>query len=427
VSNRQSRIGIVSFRQTGTDGVSLEIAKWSKILEDLGHECFYFAGDEESQCNENTYWVPEAHFKHPEIKSLHEWLFGRSLRSAETSQDVQRLKDHFKGHLEEFVYPPDGPRLDLLIAENVLSIPMNVPLGLALTDLIGEKGIPTIGHHHDFYWERGRFRDNAIPDYLAAAFPPILPSVNHVVINSFGASELALRTGLSSTLIPNVMDFKNPPAGPDGYADDLPTELDIDGYLLLQPTRVVPRKGIERAIELARRLERLGFECTLVISHSYDDEDSDYKDSLEEFAELMGGVPVRFAAERVAHQRDSMRDGSKVYSLADIYQKADLVTFPSMVEGFGNAFLEAIYYRRPIVVSTYDIYRRDIRPKGFEVIEFGDYITEDAVRRAQDVLCNPALASEMTEKNYELGRRYFSYQTLEKRLVALISECLGDY
>ena len=35
---------------------------------------------------------------------------------------------------------------------------------------------------------------------------------------------------------------------------------------------------------------------------------------------------------------------------------ADLVTYPSTFEGFGNAFLEAIYYCRPIVVNTYSIY-----------------------------------------------------------------------
>jgi hypothetical protein len=91
------------------------------------------------------------------------------------------------------------------------------------------------------------------------------------------------------------------------------------------------------------------------------------------------------------------------------------------VEGFGNAFLETIYYRRPIVISTYEIYRRDIQPKGFRVIEFGDFITEDTIHQAQAVLRDPALAAEMTAHNYELGYRYYSYRVLENCLVVLMN------
>ena len=39
------RIGFISTRFHGTDGVSLEASKWGKVLEkDLGHECFWFGG-----------------------------------------------------------------------------------------------------------------------------------------------------------------------------------------------------------------------------------------------------------------------------------------------------------------------------------------------------------------------------------------------
>jgi glycosyltransferase involved in cell wall biosynthesis len=101
------------------------------------------------------------------------------------------------------------------------------------------------------------------------------------------------------------------------------------------------------------------------------------------------------------------------------------VTYPSTVEGFGNAFLEAIYYRRPIVMSTYEIFRRDIEPKGFRVIGFEDFITEETVCQAQAILRDPALAAEMTQHNYELGRRYYSYRILEKSLVVLLNQILG--
>ena len=420
MDNRPSRIGFVSTRLAGTDGVSLETVKWSSILTGLGHECFYFAGESDWP-EERTLLVPEAHFKHPEIQTLHTDLFDDYIRSSQTSRRIQEIKDHLKDRLYEFIR---SFRLDLLIAENVLSIPMNIPLGLALTELIAETNIHTIAHHHDFAWERGRFKVTAASDYQLGAFPPILPPIHHVVINSYAARQLALRTGISSMLIPNVMDFDSLPPEPDAYTADLRSALGIgpDEYLLLQPTRVVPRKRIELTIELTRRLD---LQCTIVISHSSGDEGTAYETYLRDYANLMG-VRMLFATEVIAHHRGQAPDGRKIFSLADVYQEADLVTYPSTVEGFGNAFLETLYYCRPIVMSAYEIYRRDIQPKGFQVIEFGDFITEDTIHRAQTVLRDPALAAEMTAHNYELGRRHYSYRALEKRLVALISECLGD-
>ncbi len=411
------RIGFVSTRLAGTDGVSLETAKWSKILTELGHECFYFAGESEWP-EERTHLVPEAHFTHPEIQKLNEDLFDNYIRAPGTSYKIQTLKDHLKTHLYRFKSNFD---LELLIVENALSLPVNIPLGLALTELIAETELPTIGHHHDFTWERGRFAVNAAADYLRAAFPPTLSSIRHVVINSAAGRQLARRTGASSTLIPNVMDFDTLPPEPDGYADDLRSALGIrpGEYFLLQPTRIVPRKRIERAIELVRWLD---LECALVISHASGDEGTAYETYLRDYANLMG-VRLIFASDVMDYYRDQRPDGRKIFSLADAYQQADLVTYPSTVEGFGNAFLETIYYRRPIVMGIYAIYRIDIQPKGFKVIGFEDVISEDTVHQAQAILRDPALASEMVDHNYELGRRHYSYRTLENRLVALINEC----
>ena len=74
-----------------------------------------------------------------------------------------------------------------------------------------------------------------------------------MVINSSADNQLSLRTGISATIIPNVMDFKTPPPPPDDYARDVRQALGLeaDERFILQPTRVVERKGIEHAIERA--------------------------------------------------------------------------------------------------------------------------------------------------------------------------------
>jgi len=102
------------------------------------------------------------------------------------------------------------------------------------------------------------------------------------------------------------------------------------------------------------------------------------------------------------------------------------VTYPSSIEGFGNAFLEAVYYRRPIVLNRYSVFEVDIEPKGFRVVGFDNYISAATIRDACRLLQDRALAAEWAELNYGLAARHFSYEVLERRLMALLSECLGE-
>ena len=112
------------------------------------------------------------------------------------------------------------------------------------------------------------------------------------------------------------------------------------------------------------------------------------------------------------------------YSLWDVYPHADFITYPSLYEGFGNAFLEAIYYRKPIVVNTYSIYMMDIQPKGFDVIELDGYVTEEAVVKTRAILEKSEMCEAMVEKNYKIATRYYDYSELRRKLRPLIHESL---
>jgi glycosyltransferase involved in cell wall biosynthesis len=403
-------VGFVSTRIAGTDGVSLELEKWANVFEKLGLNCFYFAG-ELDRPPERSYLVDEAHFTHPEIKEIHNKIFGVTTRDRAVSKKIYQLAIKLKDHLYDFV---DKFGIDLIISQNANTIPLNIPLGIALTEFIAETGIRTLAHHHDFYWERDRFMVNAVSDYLSMAFPPVLPSIEHIVINSVADAQLSLRTGISAHIIPNVMDFDNPPPPPDEYTLDVKKALGIeaDELFVLQPTRVVQRKGIEHAIEL---IHRLGRKAKLVISHASGDEGYDYEQRLIEYSKLMK-VNTIFVSEIINEQRGTTTDGRKIYTLEDVYPYADLVTYPSTFEGFGNAFLETLYFKKPIVVNTYSIYITDIKPKGFSVIEIDGYVTEKAVELTKQILEDPALCQKMVDHNYELGKQYFSYTVLERIL-----------
>lgn len=415
------RIGFVSTRFAGTDGVSLESAKWAQVLEPHGHTSYWYGGilDRVPEC---SLLVPEASFAHPDIAAINAEVFGKLTRTPQMTRRLFDMSQVIKETLYTFV---DRFSINIMVVENALCIPMNLPLGIALTHFIVETGIPTIGHHHDFFWERDRFSVSSVPDVLEKAFPPVLPSLQHVTINSKAEQDLAMRKGVSSVLIPNVLDFENPPQAEDGYANDLREQIGIapEDILILQPTRVIPRKGIERAIELVAELNDP--RCKLVITHEAGDEGLDYERMLRRIAKR-AQVDLRFVSTRISDERETGPDGKKLYSLWDVYRHADLVTFPSLYEGFGNALLEAFYCRKPVVVNRYAVFIADIEPKGFKVIPMSGYLTPESLAEVRRVIDDAAYRQEMVDHNYELGKVYYSYRVLRRKLRTLVFQLTGE-
>ena len=415
------RLGFVSTRFHGTDGVTLEAKKWAHILHGLGHESFWMAGLLDTPPG-RSHLAPLAHFNHPRVAALQTKLFGVNTRPRVVTDEIQAIKNELKDELYRFI---EKFRIEVLVPQNILAIPMHVPLGLAMTEVLAETGLPAIAHHHDFAWERERFVISAVNDYLRAAFPGALPGVEHVVINSMAQKELARRCSRSAAIIPNVLDFETPAPGLDDYNRDLRREIGLaeTDWLILQPTRVVARKGIEHAIELVRRLNDP--RAKLVISHPAGDEGNAYMQMLRDRIED-ARIDVRFIAERVGENRGITTDGKKIYTLFDVYPHADLVTYPSLYEGFGNAFLEAIYFRKPIVVNAYAVFARDIDPLGFKTIAMAQLVTRQVVDQTREVLNNAALREEWAKTNYDLGMKYFSYSVARRKLAARLANLFGE-
>lgn len=416
----KKNIGFISFRLSGTDGVSLETKKWAEVFERNGCNCYYYGGELDTP-EDVSFVQQEAHFTYPPIVEMYKECFGNSIRPRGLTTELHRYREILKQSLYEFV---ERFKIDILIPENAITIPLNISLGMAITEFIAETGIYTIAHHHDFFWERKRFLRNCVWEYLNQSYPPHLNSIKHVVINTSAANQLALRTGISSTLIPNVMEFETAAPGIDDYNVDVREALgvDKDELLVLQPTRVVQRKGIEHAIELVARLE---LPATLVISHASGDEGYEYQTRVKEFADLLG-IKAIFVDQIIGDERGLTPDGKKIYSLQDVYPHADLVTYPSLIEGFGNAFLETIYFKKPVLVNNYSIYSHDIKPLGFKVIEMDNFISAATVLETKELLADPERIRTMVETNYALGMQYFGFRVLETKLRYLVKAFFGE-
>lgn len=431
------RIGFISTRFAGSDGVSLESAKWAAVLHGYNHSIFWYAGRLDRPA-EASMCVPEAFFAHPENEWISQRIWGRNVRERIVTRRIRDLAEYLKETLYEFV---DRFEISLLVIENALSIPMHLPLGAALTEFLAETRLPAIGHHHDFYWERSRYAVNAVHDLLDACFPPRDPNLRHVVINQAALEELSWRRGVPSVLIPNVLDFEKPPRRlPRKAIEELRQCLGLkpNQYMILQPTRVVPRKGIEHAIQL---VEMLGEEkYVLIVSHEAGDEGLEYRHALTQTAHD-AGVDLRFivaeargiaekdpvSAYRDPKHREEVRKRWQEgrFTLGEIYQCADLVTYPSLYEGFGNAFLEAVYYGVPLLVNRYATFTRDIEPKGFKVIAMEGFVSQHVVEEVRKVLADPQRRKEMARHNYDRARRFYSYAVLRRSLRTLIMGIRG--
>lgn len=415
------RIGFISTRFAGTDGVSLESAKWARVLWDFRHRSFWYGGRLDRDPGVSL-CIPEAHFGFPENQWINARIWGCTHREAIVSRRIRDLSEYLKSTIYDFVRQFD---IEILIIQNALTIPMHIPLGAAITEFLAETHLPCIAHHHDFYWERQRFSVNAIPDYLDASFPPRNYDMQHVVINLAAQEELSWRKGIPSILIPNVFDFENPPPSVnDTYSADVRESLGLqpDDVMILQPTRIVPRKGIEHAIKLVQMLGNPRYK--LVISHEAGDEGYEYHAMLAEMA-AKAGVDLLFVSTRIGERRQRDADGKKIYTLWDLYPHAGLITYPSLYEGFGNAFLEAVYFKIPVVLNRYAIFARDIEPKGFKVPVMDGFVSTQVLNDVRRLLEDGDYRQAAMDHNYRLAARFYSFSVLRRGLRTLITNITG--
>jgi hypothetical protein len=130
MAGQQRRIGFVATRLLGTDGVTLEAAKWIRVLEGEGHRCFFLSGEGDGGGAVSVV-VPEMHFQHPEVQEIYLTAFTSRIRPPATTERIHQLAKHLRQAIARFVEAFD---VEILIVENALAIPLNLPLGLALTE-----------------------------------------------------------------------------------------------------------------------------------------------------------------------------------------------------------------------------------------------------------------------------------------------------
>lgn len=445
-------IMMIHYKCGGTDGVSLEMDKWKKTFEKMGHKVYYLAGE-----LNNKLIYPSLYHITDISKRFYSYSFEGEHSFAnekEYKKSVQIEVNKIKPIINSFI---NDHKIDLVVVQNIWSVAMNVALAIALEEVIEQNNVKVLAQHHDFFWERKKgvhFGSDYAKQIATEFLPPTNPNYKHVVINQQGHDTLLKRKNLESSIVANVFDFKAPLWEKDSYNSDFKTSLGFneDDIIILQATRVVNRKAIELAIDVVNKMNLLkkqliGKElynnkifndksnfCLVLAGYDLDDSTQTYLSRLKKHA-LSRDVDLRVISDRISHEREIVAN-QKIYSLWDCYVYCDLITYPSYWEGWGNQFLEGLFAKVPMIVYEYPVFITDIKDKGFDYISLGNsykvnsdtnlvYIEEDilikAAKSATDFLFNKEKRQVSTNKNFEIGKKYFSMECLYKELNTIIN------
>lgn len=440
------KVLISHYRIGRTDGVSLEIQKRVDVLKHLGCDVVLAGGPVSSGVD---YIIDDLEFDSLEINRIKKNAFTRLTdypSGSELLSHINRVAERIYHKLKK-IAELENP--DVLMIHNILSHGRHIAAAKGYYYLIRETGLQTLSTHHDFYWERPEFIEATCPeitDYLQKYVPIKHEAVQHAVINSIAKRNLSERSGMESIIIPDTFDFNQTPWVEDYFSSSFLEDFNLQNHdiIFIQATRIVERKNVESAIDLIKELsgrsymERLQDKTlyngkktdkssrVVLLVAGYAEEDSiPYFERLKEYA-AESGIEVRFIGARVGVER-SFSGGKKIYSLWDCYVFSDAVVYPSIIEGWGNQFIEAVFARLPVVLFEYHVFKTDIAPLGFNYISLGDRFNrnpenrfvelpgdalQDAAEKITDLLLNPS-AEKLMEENFVLGKKNNSYEHLE--------------
>jgi glycosyltransferase involved in cell wall biosynthesis len=398
---------------------------------------------------------------------IHKEIINR-FNDAEPSEAFDRLI-HQKASLARDIIAEFVQRnsIDILIAHNtshLYNFVTAVGLGYYFEDLRKQNIIwpKILVWWHDSYFEREQYANpGAIVQkylkYLPGTYVDGIvfinttqPEIAKKLFRKFGIKRIDEYFRERTVIIPNThdpnWDWKNqdwtrgelifPPQ--DNYNDSffdsigMKTLIQQAGYtlkdtlVLLQHTRIVPRKKIEFAIDLAFELEKKFVakgdkKCiVLLVSGHSGDEQALYKEFLTSYFKLKkeefgsSSVFLIFGEDHILSHRDIIVD-KKYYNFAEIpsiiASIGGIGTYFSQVEGFGNNLLEMLAAGLPVVINKYGVYKTDLEPLGFNL----PYMEEN--------IMDPKLI----EVTYKIATDYKYRNQLVFHNIRTLSEKLGNH
>ncbi len=470
------KIGIIHSLIGKNDGVSIVIDQTVNAMVeymgiDLGN-IFFLAAHSSPRFNATTneiFW----HKNH-----IHKIILENYSCTPKKNLDelIHKNALYAKKLIKEFVEEND---IDLIIAHNT-SHPYNfitaVGLGYYMEEL-HKQGIiwpKVLTWWHDSYLERERFKkpNKVISKYLQylpgiyvdgiAFLNSIQPDLAKKVFRKYKHPKTALFFTERTTVVPNTCEIEWDwedkewdedklvyPPQEDGYNNSFFKDVGIinairkqgftikDTIILLQHTRVVPRKNIELAIDFAFMLENKFAannqrKCiTILISGHSGDEQIEYKNHLKRYYReklnnnKKANVLLIFGENTILSHRDIIVD-KKYYKFKEIpaivAKAGGIGTYFSEVEGYGNNLLEMISMGLPVVINEYEIYKSDIEQLGFKLPSIDGELSDKIVTEAYNLISDIKKRNYIVKHNLQILKDKLDHKIIAEKLNPLIEK-----
>ena len=250
---------------------------------------------------------------------------------------------------------------DVLIAHNVLTMHFNLPLTMALHMLAAERSINVVSWNHDspYFYDDHPVKIDAKRWSILKRYNP---DISYVVISESREKEFRRLYGTDNalTVIPNGIDPIDFFSLDDSTFNLIMEEDLFEAELILvQPSRLHPRKNIELSIEVIKALRDLGVHAKLLLTGAYDPHEGKAVDYYKRLEDLARSLHVEKDIIIVAEYR--FENGERLEAdriiMRDLYLISDLLFLPSKQEGFGIPLLEAGMIKLPIVCSDIEPFR----------------------------------------------------------------------
>ncbi len=397
----------------GIGGVELTIAHQARILAQRGYTVRVVSGSGAAFHPQiESYINPLFSSSHPEVLRVQ-----AELAQGQVTAAFHELVKQISAELETAL-----AGIDVCIAHNIPTLHKNLPLTVALAQFVERSSIRLIAYCHDVAWTNTQYQselhagepwDRLRQAWANAAYATISPMRQHELADLFGVP-LDSITVVTGGIDP--AQFLRWTETSQRLVEKLHL-MEADGILLL-PARITRRKNIELALAvLAKVRQQSQADFRLLVTGPPGPHNPTNHAYLSQLLALRHELGLDEAAHFLYQEGADPQTPLKLDddTIADCYQLADALLFPSTQEGFGIPILEAGLSGIPIFCS-------DLPP--LHQSGGDDAIYFDPQRDSPEQIATQIVTHLNTSSTFRLRvrvRQHYRWETIiQKSLIPLI-------
>lgn len=237
-----------------------------------------------------------------------------------------------------------------------MTMPYNLPLTYAVKNMAINGDVPVISWSHDsayFYSDYPEIYDHEPWNILKT----MIPCIHYICISHSRCEQFysLFNTNKMITVVPNGIDpldfFQLSPDSQQIIKEQKLFDADL---IMVQPSRLIPRKNFELGLNVVHALKEKGSTVRYLITGSHDPHEPQNRKYYRELKGIIRDLDIKREVLFIADYRT--KTGEKIVPnqllIRDLYFVADILFMPTTSEGFGLPLIEAGMIKLPIACTN---------------------------------------------------------------------------